>query len=77
MPRYIKDSDVSEMAEKLRKLSTARSKTEAVRQALKRAPEAATKPPSKPQGSREAIAIAQRIGPFDPDFDQKRFSDDM
>jgi hypothetical protein len=48
-----------------------------VRQALKRALEAATEHPSKPQGLRDAIAMAQRISPFDPDFDQKRFSDEM
>jgi antitoxin VapB len=77
MPLYIKDSDVAEMAEALRKLTSARSKTEAVREALKRALEAATKQPSRAQGLREAVAIAQRIGPFDPDFDQKRFSDDV
>ena len=77
VPLYIKDPDVAEMAETLRKLTSARSKTEAVRQALKRALEAATEHPSKSQGLRDAIAIAQRIGPFDPDFDQKRFSDEM
>ena len=76
MPLYIKDPDVAEMAEALRKLTRARSKTEAVREALKRALEAATRP-SRAQGLREAMAIAQRIGPFDPAFDSKRFSDEM
>lgn len=77
MPLYIKDPDVAEMAEALRKLTSAPSKTEAVRQALKSALEAATEKPSRSQGLSEAIAIAQRIGPFDPDFDQKRFFDEM
>jgi antitoxin VapB len=77
MPLYIKDPDVAEMAERLKKLTSARSKTEAVREALEQALEAATKQPSKAEGLREAIAIAQRIGPFDPDFDQKRFFDEM
>lgn len=77
MPLYIKDPVVAEMAEELRKLTSARSKTEAVRQALRSALEAATERPTKAQGLREAIAIARRIGPFDPDFDQKRFSDEM
>ena len=77
MPLYIKDPDVAEMAETLRKLTSAPSKTEAVRQALKRALDAATERPSRSQGLREAIAIAQRIGPFDPDFGQKRFFDEM
>ena len=49
----------------------------AVRQALKSALEAATEKPSRSQGLSEAIAIAQRIGPFDPDFDQKRFFEEM
>ena len=37
MPLFIKDPDVAEMAERLRKLTSARTKTEAVRQALKSA----------------------------------------
>jgi antitoxin VapB len=77
MPLYIKDPDVAKMAEELRRLTSARSKTEAVRLALKSALEAATRQPSKAEGLREAIAMAQRIGPFDPDFDQKRFFDEM
>jgi antitoxin VapB len=37
MPLYIKDPDVDELARRYQKLSKANSKTDAVRQALKRA----------------------------------------
>ena len=46
MPLYIKDPDVSEMAERLRQLTRVRSKTEAVRKALAEALEAAGGRPS-------------------------------
>lgn len=77
MPLFIKDPDVAEMAERLRKLTSARTKTEAVRQALKSALRAATEQPTLSDNVRAAIDIARRIGRPDPDFDQKRFSDEM
>lgn len=77
MPLYIKDPDVAEMAERLRRLTSARSKTEAVRQALRTALEATKEQPPLSERLRDAIAIARRIGPLDPEFDQKRFSDEM
>ncbi len=77
MPLFIKDPDVAEMAERLRKLTFARTKTEAVRQALKSALKAAMDEPSLSDNVRAAIDIARRIGPREPDFDQKRFSDEM
>ncbi len=77
MPLYIKDPEVAEMAEKLRRLTSAPSKTEAVRRALASAiKEAADRPPLATQ-LLEAVDIARRIGPRDPEFDQKRFSDGM
>ncbi len=77
MPLYIKDPDVAEMAERLQKLTSAPSKTEAVRQALKSALRVASERPGLSERLREAVAIARRIGPRDPEFDQKRFSDEM
>ena len=77
MPLFIKDPDVAEMAERLRKLTSARTKTEAVRQALKSALKAAMDEPSLSDSLRAAVDIARRIGPSDPEFDQKRFSDEM
>ena len=76
MPLYIKDPEVSEMAEALRKLTSARSKTEAVRQALKSALAAAQQPPLS-ERLRGAVELARQIGPVDSDFDQKRFFDEM
>ncbi len=77
MPLYIKDPDVAEMAEALRKLTCARSKTEAVRQALRSALAAATERPPLSERLRSAVELARQIGPADPDFDQKRFFDEM
>ena len=77
MPLYIKDPDVAEMAEALRKLTSARSKTEAVRQALKSALAAAAQRPPLSERLRNAVELARRIGPIDPDFDEKRFFDEM
>jgi len=77
MPLYIKDPDVSEMAERLRQLTRVRSKTEAVRKALAEALEAAGGRPSLTARIEEAVALAGRIGPRDEKFDQKAFSDEM
>ena len=77
MPLYIKDPDVAKMAEELRKLTSAPSKTEAVREALKSAIAAAARRPPLSERLQGAIELARKIGPPDPDFDQKRFFDEM
>lgn len=76
MPLYIKDPKVAEMAEQLRTLTNAASKTEAVLKALERAIEEAQRERLIPELER-AVAIARRIGRPDEKFDQKTFSDEM
>jgi hypothetical protein len=76
MPLYIKDPQVAEMAERLRTLTGAASKTEAVLKALESAIEEAQRELLGPKLD-EAIAIARRIGRHDEPFDQKAFSDEM
>jgi antitoxin VapB len=76
MPLYIKDPRVAEMAERLRALTNAGSKTEAVLEALEHAIERAQRELLKPKLER-AVAIARRIGRPDDQFDQKAFSDEM
>jgi antitoxin VapB len=65
------------MAERLRRLVRARSKTEAVRHALANAIEAAGGRPSLAARIEEAVAMARRIGARDAEFDQNAFGDEM
>jgi antitoxin VapB len=76
MPLYIKDPKVAEMAERLRTLTNAASKTEAVLNALESAIDKAQRELLAPKLD-EAIAIARQIGRHDEKFDQKAFSDEM
>jgi antitoxin VapB len=76
MPLYIKNPKVAEMAEQLRALTNATSKTEAVWKALERAIEEARRELLAPELER-AVAIARQIGQRDNHFDQKIFSDEM
>ncbi len=76
MPLYIKDPRIAEMAEELRALTKAASKTEAVWKALERAIEEARRELLVPE-LESAIAIARQIGRNDDPFNQKTFSDEM
>jgi antitoxin VapB len=76
MPLYIKDPKVADMAEQLRMLTNAASKTEAVHKALESAIEEAQRKLLAPR-LEEAIAIARQIGGHDDEFNQKAFSDEM
>ncbi len=76
MPLYIKDPRIAEMAEQLRALTNAASKTEAVGKALERAIDEAQRELLAPR-LEEAVAIARQIGRRDDHFDQKAFSDEM
>ena len=77
MPLYIKDNEVDALAAELQSVSGARSKTEAVRTALQ----------NEIKRKRKEIPLIERIkeiqdrvaalGPGDPDFDMKKFSDDL
>jgi antitoxin VapB len=76
MPLYIKDPRAAEMADRLRRLTDAASKTEAVMKALESAIAEAQRELLAPRLER-AVAIARRIGRHDDGFDQKAFSDEM
>lgn len=77
MPLFVKDEQVSLLVEQYRALTGARNKTEAVRLALQRQIEA----------ERRAVPLAERVagiqadvarmGATDPDYDHKRFMDEM
>ena len=77
MPLYIRDDQVDALAVELQAVTGAPSKTEAVRVALQHELERnRAKMPLL-----ERIAAIQekvrRLGPRDPDFDMKKFSDEL
>lgn len=77
MPLYIKDAEVSGLAEDAVKYLGAPNKTEAVRQALKAAiAEAKAKIPLEVR-IKDAQALADKLGPFDPTYDHKKDMDDL
>lgn len=77
MPLYVRDNDVDALAVELQKLTKARSKTEAVRLALQH----------EIERSRASIPLRDRIAKLqeraaaiglpNPNFDMKKFTDDM
>jgi antitoxin VapB len=77
MPLFIRDQDVTTMAEELTRLTKARSKTEAVRDALRHELERASA--SVPLRDRLARIQekAKAIGLPNPDFDMKAYTDEM
>lgn len=77
MPLFIRDAEVDALAEEVRRLTKAKTKTEAVRRALQAQLTAARR--ALPLGERlaRARALADAMGPGDPDFDMKSFTDEM
>lgn len=77
MPLYIRDDKVDDLAEQVMRATGAKTKTDAVRQALQAALDAKQNETSlldriKPLQSRVA-----ELGPVDPDFDMKTFTNEM
>jgi antitoxin VapB len=77
MPLYIRDDDVDALAVEVQRLTRARNKTEAVRIALRHEIERVRKTQPMNQRLEKAKAIAGAMGPTDPDFDMKKFTDQM
>ena len=77
MPLYIKDDEVDALATELQSISGARSKTEAVRTALKDAIERKRDKTSMIARIAEIQRQVAAMGPSDPNFDMKKFSDEM
>jgi antitoxin VapB len=77
MALFIRDPEVDALAEELRKLTRAKTKTEAVRRALQA--QLAEKRRALPLTDRLARsrALADAMGPSDPGFDMKTFTDEM
>jgi len=77
MPLYIRDDKVDDLATRFMKLSGAKTKTEAVRIAL--TAQLAVEQARMPLLDRLAPLLhrADELGAADPDFDMKRFTDEM
>lgn len=73
---YIRDEEVNALAIKLQRQTNAATKTEAVRTALVHELERnRTKVPLRDRIARLQAEVA-KIGPSDPDFDMKKFTDE-
>ena len=77
MALYIRDPEVDALAEAVQKATNAPTKTEAVRKALKAELARARTGKTIREKLAEAVALADAMGPSDPDFDMKAFTDEM
>jgi antitoxin VapB len=77
MALFIRDAEVEALAEEVRKLTKAKTKTEAVRRALQvQLAEARRALPFRDRLARSK-ALADAMGPTDPAFDMKIYTDEM
>ncbi|MGO4833862.1 type II toxin-antitoxin system VapB family antitoxin [Rhizobiaceae sp. 2RAB30] len=77
MALFIRDAEVDALAEEVRRLTRAPTKTEAVRQALRdQLARARGALPLRDRLARSK-ALADAMGGGDPSFDMKRFTDEM
>lgn len=77
MPLYIRDESVNSLAEKVVKTTDVKNKTEAVRLGLKSILEKKKKEKSLLEHVHELQASLKSIGEPDPNFDMKKFTDEM
>jgi len=77
MPLFIRDADVTAMAKELTRLTRARSKTEAVRTALRHELERARASVPLRQRLARIHEKAAKLGLPNPAFDMKAYTDEM
>lgn len=77
MPLYIRDPAVDRLTEDVMRATGAKNKTEAVRQALQAQLKAAQEQKSLQERIADLRKAADQIGPVDPEFDLKAFSDEQ
>lgn len=77
MPLYIRDETVNTLAEKVIKTTGVKNKTEAVRLGLNSLLDAKKKEKSLLEHVHELQASLKSIGEPDPNFDMKKFTDEM
>ena len=77
MPLYIRDDEVDKLAAEVQALTGARTKTDAVKTALRHEIERVRRRAPLSERLEPIWAIVDAIGPVDPDFDMKAFTDEM
>ncbi|MEX6507988.1 type II toxin-antitoxin system VapB family antitoxin [Jiella sp. M17.18] len=77
MALIIRDAAVDALAEEVRRLIKAKTKTQAVRLALERQIDEVRKMRPLEDRLARSMALADAMGPNDPDFDMKAFADAM
>ena len=77
MPLYIRDAAVDALAEKVMKATGAKTKTDAVRKALQAQLDAEINRKPLLERLQPILDRADRIGEPDPDFDMKKYTDEM
>jgi len=77
MPLYIRDDAVDDLAVRFMKLTGVKTKTEAVRRALIAQLEAETSRKPLLERLEPILSRADSLGPGDPDFDMKKFTDEI
>lgn len=77
MALFIRDAEVDALAEEVRRLTKAKTKTEAVRKALQAQLIAARRNLPLRERLARSKAMADALGPGDPTFDMKKFTDEM
>jgi antitoxin VapB len=77
MALFIRDAEVDALAEEVRKLTKAKTKTEAVRQALRSQLAQARRTLPIRERLARSKALADAMGPGDPTFDMKAYTDEM
>jgi antitoxin VapB len=77
MALFIRDPEVDALAEEVRKLTKAKTKTDAVRRALQAQLVAARRALPVRDRLARSRALADAMGPGDPTFDMKSYTDEM
>ena len=77
MPLFIRDDRVDALAAELQKAIGAPSKKEAVRLALQHELERVRRAMPLRERIAKAMALADAMGPSDPEFDLKTYADEM
>jgi antitoxin VapB len=77
MPLYIRDDEVDALAREVQTAIGARSKSEAVKQALRHELERAKQKRPLSERLAHAKALIASIDPSDPNFDMKAYTDEM
>lgn len=77
MALFIRDAEVDALAEEVRKLTKSKTKTEAVRRALKAQLAQARRSAPLEDRLARAKGLADAMGPSDPGFGMKAYTDEM